>query len=91
MVFAILQWNALSIFSNGQEFKKYIEQRSEKQDVICVQETWLRPHLDFILHGYVAVCRDRESDLIEYKKTQAEVRQAIRKAKRNYWKHFAIT
>lgn len=26
-----------------------------------MQETWLRPHLDFILHGYVAVRRDRES------------------------------
>lgn len=61
MVFAILQWNARSLCSNGQEFKKYIEERSEKPNVICVQETWLRPHLDFILHGYVAIRRDRES------------------------------
>lgn len=154
-----------------------------------MQETWLRPHLDFILHGYVAVCMNRESgtrggvamfiqqgigyriikiskdseaivvevwmrkttiwivnyynpcgklskealekitgeetnqtvtfkvvpwwsdefnkainarnkafrkvkgsfsfnDLIEYKKTQAEVRRMIRNAKRNYWKQF---
>ena len=41
--------------SNGQEFKKYIEELSEKPNVICVQETWLRPHLDFIIQDYVAV------------------------------------
>ena len=59
MVLSILQWNARSLCSNGQEFKKYIEELSEKPNVICVQETWLRPHLDFIIRGYVAVRRDR--------------------------------
>lgn len=56
MVFAILQWNAWSLCSNGQEFKRYIEERSEKPNVICVQETWLRPHLDFILATWICGC-----------------------------------
>ena len=39
MVLSILQWNARSLCSNGQEFKKYIEELSEKPNVICLQET----------------------------------------------------
>ena len=60
MVFSILQWNARSLCSNGQEFKKFVENLDARPNVICVQETWLRPHLDFVLQGYVSVRRDRE-------------------------------
>lgn len=31
-----------------------------KPDVICVQETWLKPSLDFIIRGYECVRRDRQ-------------------------------
>lgn len=61
MVLILLQWNARSLISNGQEFKKYIDKLEEKPDVICIQETWLKPQLDFIIKGYNAVRRDRES------------------------------
>lgn len=38
MVLILLQWNARSLISNGQEFKKYIDTLEEKPDVICIQE-----------------------------------------------------
>lgn len=55
-----LQWNARSLLANGQEFKKFIEELPIKPDVICVQETWLKPNLDFRIVGYSAVRSDRE-------------------------------
>ena len=45
--------------ANGQEFKQFIEELPAKPDVLCLQETWLKPTLDFVLQGYVAVCSDR--------------------------------
>lgn len=63
MVFMILQWNARSLCSNGQEFKSFVDEMTEKPHVICVQETWLKPQLDFIMYGYVAIRRDREGGM----------------------------
>lgn len=59
MVFLILQWTARSLIANGQEFKTYIYQLKEKPDVICIQETWLKTNLDFIIGGYSAIRQDR--------------------------------
>lgn len=56
----ILQWNARSLVANGLEFKGYLNKMEEKPDVICVQESWLKPKLDFVIKGYVSVRRDRE-------------------------------
>lgn len=58
-----MQWNARSLLTNGQEFKKYIEELSSKPSVICVQETWLRPNLDFRLGGYDCVRCDRREGM----------------------------
>ena len=55
----VLQWNARSVLANGQEFKKYVDELPTKPDVICVQETWLIPRLDFRIVGYVSVRCDR--------------------------------
>lgn len=60
MVLSILQWNARSLIANGQEFKRYIHDLQKTPDVICIQETWLKPHLDFILKGYNNIRCDRE-------------------------------
>lgn len=30
-----------------------------KPDVVCVQETWLKPTLDFVVHGYTGIRKDR--------------------------------
>lgn len=62
MVFFILQWNAHSLIANGQEFKRYVSELPSKPDVICIQETWLKPQLDFNLNGYNSIRCDREID-----------------------------
>lgn len=62
MVLIILQWNARSLISNGQEFKRYIHELNSKPDVICIQETWLKPHLDFVLKGYISIRHDRRKE-----------------------------
>ena len=59
-MFVLLQWNARSLISNGQEFKKYISDLVDQPHVVCVQETWLHPHLDFVIPGYTAIRKDRE-------------------------------
>ena len=55
----ILQWNARSLLANGQEFKQFIKEMATKPDIVCVQETWLKPRLDFVVHGYTVIRRDR--------------------------------
>lgn len=48
----VLQWNARNLIANGQEFKGLVEKCKEKPDIICVQESWLKPNLDFVIKGY---------------------------------------
>uniref|UniRef100_A0A3B3BBF5 Reverse transcriptase domain-containing protein n=1 Tax=Oryzias melastigma TaxID=30732 RepID=A0A3B3BBF5_ORYME len=60
MVF-LLQWNARSLLANGQEFKHFIREMHVKPDVVCVQETWLKPSLDFGMCGYTVLRRDRNN------------------------------
>lgn len=55
----ILQWNARSLVANGQEFKKFIKDLEDKPDLLCVQETWLKPCLDYSIPGYVCFRKDR--------------------------------
>lgn len=47
----VLQWNARSIILNGLEFKKFIDDLDQKPQIICVQESWLKPHLKLGLYG----------------------------------------
>lgn len=56
----ILQWNARSLIANGPEFKGFIDELEVQPDIICVQETWLKPTLDFVIRGYISIRRDRE-------------------------------
>lgn len=60
LIMLVLQWNARSLLSNGQEFKGFLEGLENIPDVICVEETWLKPNLDFVIQGYVCIRRDRE-------------------------------
>lgn len=32
-----------------------------KPNVICIQESWLSPKLDFVIKGYTSIRRDREA------------------------------
>lgn len=61
MVLNIIQWNARSLIFNGLEFKKFVEDLEVKPNVICIQESWLIPRLDFGIKGYMSVRRDRDS------------------------------
>ena len=58
----VLQWNARSLLSNGQEFKGFINNLKKKPEIICVQETWLKPALEFVIKGYNSIRRDRVGD-----------------------------
>ena len=59
IMFSVLQWNARSLVRNGQELKKFVDRLESEPEVICVQETWLRPCLDFIIPGYESLRLDR--------------------------------
>ncbi|XP_035277579.1 uncharacterized protein LOC118229593 [Anguilla anguilla] len=60
VVMLILQWNARSLIANGQDFKKFIYSQKEKPDLLFIQESWLKPSLDFIINGYMAIRWDRK-------------------------------
>lgn len=47
MGFLTLLQNARSLIADGQEFKRDVQQLNVKADIICIQETRLKPHLDF--------------------------------------------
>lgn len=55
----ILQWNARSLIANGQELKRFVYQLAVLPDITCIQETWLRPQLNFCIPGYKLVRKDR--------------------------------
>lgn len=54
----IVQWNANSIIAHGLEFKNYISQLESQPDVICVQETYLKPDLKYSLSGYEVIRKE---------------------------------
>lgn len=61
MVLIISQWNARSLIANGQELKNDVDNQSVKPNVICIQETWMIPKLDFSIKGYSSIRRDGEN------------------------------
>lgn len=58
-MFYILQWNARSLIANGQEFKRFVAAFNDKPEIICVQESWLKPCLGFVIPGYESLRKDR--------------------------------
>lgn len=61
MVLTILQWNTRSLIANGHEFKQFIVDQENSPDIICVQETWLKPNLDYVINGYISIRKDRNN------------------------------
>ena len=45
--------------ANGPEFKYFLREIKGKPQVICIQETFLKPVLDLVIYGYVGIRRDR--------------------------------
>lgn len=62
MGFSILHQNICSLISHGQEFKYYVCNLEIKPDIICLQETFLKPHLDFTMPGYAVIRSDRDGN-----------------------------
>ena len=48
----ILQWNAQSITAHGDELKKAVFDDTQKPDIICIQESWLKEHNKYNLKNY---------------------------------------
>ena len=44
---------------NGQELKRFVTEFKEALELICIQETWLKPCLDFAIPGYECLTLDR--------------------------------
>ena len=55
----ILQWNCNGIVAHQNELKKHIAENRNKYDIICLQETHLKPDKKFSVAGYNVVRRDR--------------------------------
>ena len=55
----ILQWNCNGLMAHSNELKQHILASQGKYDVICFQETFLKPARVFTLPGYSTVRRDR--------------------------------
>lgn len=51
----ILRWNAKGLIANGQFKRRNVKRK--KTDLLCIQETWLKPRLDVIINGYVPIRR----------------------------------
>lgn len=59
-MFYILQWNARTLLANGQELKRFVDEFKDKPEIISIQETWLKPCLDFVIPGYECLREDRQ-------------------------------
>ena len=61
LMFYLMQWNARSLIANGQEFKKFVDVFNGEYEpaLLCIQETWLKPCLDFVVPGYESIRQDR--------------------------------
>lgn len=54
-----LQWNSMSLLTDGQEYKHFIKETDVKPAVVCVQQTWLEPPLDFVVHEFMVTMKYR--------------------------------
>ena len=58
----IIHWNACSIVRHRAELVNYVNKRSrdERPDIICIQESYLKPNKCFKFNGYNIIRKDRE-------------------------------
>ena len=55
----ILQWNCNGLLAHQNEFKNYLSVNKDKYDIICLQETFLKPGKHFTVPGYIIIRQDR--------------------------------
>src|SRR6201995_5719006 len=55
----IMQWNCRGLAIRKPELQNFLNNTKTLPDVICVEETFLKPTNNFFLHGYEIVRQDR--------------------------------
>ena len=60
MELRIMQWNGRSLLAHQAELKNYLACTKVRPNLICVQETALKPGKNFAVQGYSIERRDRE-------------------------------
>ena len=55
----VFSWNSNSIRTHGEEFEQFIHNFQPHPDIICLQETFLKPAMTYDLQGYDIVRNDR--------------------------------
>lgn len=58
LMILVLQWNARSRITNWQKLKRFVWASREQPQELCIQETWLKPHLNFVVPRYVSLRKD---------------------------------
>lgn len=66
LIMLIIQWNARGLLANGQDFKNFVNNRREKPDVVCVQDSGIKPSFSLVwerAHGWWLryICEGRSS------------------------------
>jgi len=56
----VMQWNACSLQLHAAELKQFLSESQSPPQIICVEETFLKPAKTFKLDGYDVVRKDRE-------------------------------
>ena len=59
MGISVLQWNANGLLAKQNELKQHVAKN--EYDVICIQETFLKPDKVFDISGYESIRKDRET------------------------------
>ena len=58
MTLRLFSWNACSVIKEKRDMILHYAV-NEKVDVICIQETWLKPYIEMGFHGYNIIRHDR--------------------------------
>ena len=59
---SVLQWNCNGLLAHQNEFKNHLAINRDKYDVICLQETFLKPEKNFAVSGYSIIRQDRKEN-----------------------------
>ena len=58
----ILQWNCNGVRAHQDELRNYLSTPGINIDIVCLEETFLKPGVDFNLRGYIVIREDRTDD-----------------------------
>lgn len=59
---SVLQWNCNGVLQRQTELKNHLITNNNKYDVICLQETFLKPGKNFTVSGYNSIRLDRTDE-----------------------------